>query len=215
MIPKNGDAPFDECDFFDGCRDNNNKNKTPIPWIKYALIGGGVFTFLGIGYYFFIKTPSPSSSRPPIMVYPIDQPLKIKPDLEISEEKTKPKPQNIIYDKISKKNKNPKKQTSTEIEKPTVKNEKKYEEPAAPKPSYDSHSYYVSLGTFESHYEASVKWQQIKGDKFDILKDVEPIIRVVASENGKGYQLLAGPLDKEKGIKLAHDFKTSLLSVDN
>lgn len=226
------DDDDNECDLFEtkSCRkdkkDEPSSRKTVVVERKSLWkIGGVVVIFLGIGTGGYLVKGYSQGVVHPIMVHPVDQPLKVKPEIKVevigdddiidSDESTSRasnKRQNIIYEKIEKKRAHSKKMSSSSekrsAESDVVNKEERPQKSAGV-------SYYVCFGHFDNHYDASVAWQKIKGDRFDDLKDVEPIVRVVASNDGRCYQLLAGPVTKELGLKLSREFKTTLLSVDS
>ena len=194
----------------------HSPRNTP-PYKKWALYGIGLLLLLGGAGWFFFHYER-DILKDPIIVHPPSQPLKVKPDTQIEEEvdeivddrrvekpivKSKPKRQNVIYEKVEKKRW---KEGSTAKARPQSEHKKERSSQI---------SYYICFGHFSSHYEASVAWHKIKGDRFDDLRDVEPIVRIVANQDGKPYQLLAGPVSKNVGLRLAEEMKTTLLSVDN
>lgn len=227
------DDDDNECDLFETKSCKRDKKDEPSSGKVFVLglkslwkIGGATVIFLGIGGGgYLVRNYSRGVEDSPIMVHPVDQPLKVKPEIKVEvigdddiidtdESTSKPtsKRQNIIYEKIEKKRAHSKKMNSSSSrgasESDSVSKEDRPQKSAGV-------SYYVCFGHFDNHYDASIAWQKIKGDRFDDLKDVEPIVRVVASNDGRCYQLLAGPVTKELGLKLSREFKTTLLSVDS
>ncbi|USO01954.1 MAG: hypothetical protein H6850_02455 [Alphaproteobacteria bacterium] len=202
MNHQNNEPFCDACDLFESKNNtscNTQQEDRWFTWVKIGTLVCSVLMVVGIAGY-VIKQATHKKTDQPIVIYAPTEPLKVQPEVEIIEERAVPKKENHIYQRVKKKQQviTSKKSTVAPVIAPPV-----------------SASYYISLGTFESHEGAYAKWEKVKGDYFNDFRDIEPIIRVVPLKSGKGYQLMAGPVNKQKGLRLADKFKSTLLSVND
>ena len=219
MKPTN--EPFcEECDLFESKNaSHDHRDDRWFALIKFGTLTCALIMVLGITGY-IIKQSLYRHTDQPIVVFPSTEPLKVTPNVEIMHEeaddhmeesqKTSPVLQNV-------KVKSQKIKQNAIYEKVRKKQESIHHIPVAPKTASTAHapSYYISLGIFDTHEKAYEKWEQVKGEYFEDFMHVEPIIRIVPLKNRTGYQLMAGPISKQKGLRLAEKFRTTLLSVND
>lgn len=216
MLPDHKDKN-ESCDLFDVTKKNiyyphkaiSQKLFKSENGLKFLLLTLSLLLVFGLVIYYFTRETLPSK---PIIITPSTEPLKIQIDSGI---KINDDDENIIYDKLRKPSEKRFKDTRKKnqvIKKNTLSANSGNDIPQ----TVNLQTYYITVGTFKTHYDASLRWQQLKVDMFEDFKGLEPIIRNVPSSKGIAYQLLAGPVPKDKGLGISKKIgnKSSLISVD-